>query len=34
LRHVNVVKFERFFDDANYYYIVMELCDFNVSSYY
>lgn len=30
LRHVNVVKFERVFDDASFYYIVMELCDYNV----
>lgn len=31
LRHVNVVRFERVFDDASFYYIVMELCDYNVS---
>lgn len=34
LRHVNVVKFERVFDDASFYYIVMELCDYNVRASY
>jgi len=34
LRHVNVVKFERVFDDASFYYIVMELCDYNVRPAY
>lgn len=31
LRHVNIVKFERFFHDSDYCYIVMELCELNVS---
>lgn len=31
MRHVNVVKFERVFDDRDFYFIVMELCDYNVS---
>ncbi|KAJ1440139.1 kinase-like domain-containing protein [Ochromonadaceae sp. CCMP2298] len=32
LKHTNVVRFERCFDDSNYYYIVMELCDYNSMS--
>ena len=31
LRHVNIVQFERFFHDNSYCYIVMELCELNVS---
>lgn len=31
LRHVNIVQFERFFHDSDYCYIVMELCELNVS---
>lgn len=34
MRHVNVVKFERVFDDRDFYFIVMELCDYNVSKPY
>jgi len=31
LRHVNIVQFEKFFHDSHYCYIVMELCELNVS---
>lgn len=31
LRHLNIVKFERFFEDKEFAYIVMELCANNVS---
>ncbi|KAJ1430239.1 hypothetical protein B484DRAFT_52587 [Ochromonadaceae sp. CCMP2298] len=32
LRHAHVVKFNQFFDDVNFYYIIMELCDYNSMS--
>lgn len=34
MRHINIVKFVNFFEDSSFAYIVMELCNNNVSSFY